>query len=310
MTTRLTGLIPATYTPFRADGAIDLDAIPPIVERLVAEGVSGLYVCGSTGEGVSLTSPERKAVAEAFIAAAAGRVPVMVHVGHNSVEEARGLAAHAQLAGADFTSAMPPSYFKIGDPGVVVDCCAAIAAAAPALPFYYYHIPVMTGVNLDLAAFLRRAGDRIPNFAGTKYTAATIHEYLDCVDLDGGRFDVLYGYDELLLPALAAGARGAVGSTFNVAAPLYLRIMAAFSAGDMAAARAEQLRSVRMINTIGRHPFHPAMKVVMELVGTPCGPPRLPLPALNAAQRTQLHADLEAIGFFEWARPPVTPGRA
>ncbi len=303
MANRLRGLVAATYTPFRADAALDLDAVPPLVERVLAEGVEGLYVCGSTGEGVSLSTPERKLVTEAFVAAAAGRVPVVVQVGHNSLAEARELAAHAQASGADATSAMPPSYFKPASMAMLVECCAEIAAAAPDLPFYYYHIPILTGVALSMPEFLPQAGERIPNLAGLKYTAATLHEYQECVALENGRYDVLSGFDELLLPALAVGAAGAVGSTFNIAAPLYRRVIEAFGQGDVEAARAEQLKAVRMIAAIARHPFHPAMKLILGWLGTPCGGCRPPLPELSAAQADALRADLEAIGFFEWSRP-------
>lgn len=303
MTTRLRGLVAATYTPFEDNGSLDLDAIPPLVERLLADGVDGLYVCGSTGEGVSLSTPERKRVAEAFVTAAASRVPVVVQVGHTSLAEAADLAAHAQAIHADATSALPPTYFKPADVAMLVACCHDIAAAAPALPFYYYHIPVLSGVALPMPEFLTAAEAEIPNFAGLKYTAATLHEYQACVALDNGRFDVLYGFDELLLPALAVGAAGAVGSTFNIAAPLYRRIIAAFHAGDIEAARAEQLRAVQMINAIARYPFHPAMKVVMRWLDTPCGNCRRPLPVVTLAQEASLRAELEAIGFFQWARP-------
>lgn len=222
-------------------------------------------------------------MAEAFIAAAAGRLPVVVQVGHNSLEEARELAAHAEAAGADATSAMPPSYFKPSTLDTLVDCCSQIAEAAASIPFYYYHIPVLTGVAMPMVAFLEQAAPRIPNLAGLKYTANTLHEYQACVAFDGGRFDVLYGFDELLLPALAVGARGAVGSTFNIAAPLYRRLIDAFEAGELGAAREAQLFAVDMINAIARHPFHPAMKLILEWLGTPCGNCRLPLPQLDEA---------------------------
>lgn len=300
---RLAGIIPATYTPLRPDGRIDLDAIPPFVERLLGDGVTGLYVCGSTGEGVSLSSAERREVAAAFVQATGGRVPVIVHVGHDSLAEAADLAGHAAEIGANATSAMPPCYFPIRDAAMAVECVAAIAAAAPNLPFYYYHIPAMTGVAIDVVELLKLAGEQIANFAGVKYTAHTLHEFAECAAFDGGRFEMLSGYDEMLLPALAVGARAAIGSTFNAAAPLYLRLMAAFEAGDLDAARAEQLRAVALVRAVMRFPFHPAMKAILALIGPSCGACRPPLPRLTPAEETRLGEALEAIGFFTWARP-------
>lgn len=302
MPDRLTGLIAAAYTPLNEDETIHLAAIESLTEQLLNDGVAGLYICGSTGEGVSMSVDERKQVAEAFIAAADRRVPVIVHVGHNSLTEACNLAQHAQLAGADATSAVAPNYFKINDLETLVACIDRVAAAAPELPFYYYHIPAITGLTLDMVELLRIAGDRIDNFAGLKYTAHTLDEYSQCVALDDGRFDVLSGYDEMLLPALAVGAQGAVGTTYNIAAPLYQRVIDHYRAGEIQAAQQAHLRAVEMIRVLLRYPFHAAVKAVLEMLDVPCGPCRLPLKSLAASEKTSLHADLREIGFFQWAR--------
>jgi N-acetylneuraminate lyase len=300
---RLEGLIAATYTPMDDAGALKLDEIPPMVQRLIDEDVAGLYVCGSTGEGMSLTGSERRAVAEAFVQAAAGRVPVIVQVGHNSLAEAAVLAAHAQAVRADAVSATAPSYYKVASVELLADCMAEIAAGAPELPFYYYHIPALTGAALDMVDFLQWAGDRIANLAGMKYTCPTLHEYQACRELERGRFDILWGCDEMLLSALAAGARGAVGSTYNIAAPLYHGIIDALRAGNLGEARRLQSHSVEMIRTIGRFPFHSAMKEVMTLIGHRCGQCRLPQPRLSPEEVGELRHALQEIGFFQWARP-------
>ena len=296
----LTGLIAATYTPLQPNGELNLEQVPAVVQRLLAEQVDGFYVCGSTGEGMSLSSGERRAVTEAFVTAAAGRVPVIVQVGHNSLAEARGLAAHAQQIGADVVSATCPSYFKIGSVELLVECMAELAAAAPDLPFYYYHIPALTSTPLDMVEFLRVGGRRIPNLAGLKYTTSTLHEYLACQEVEDGRFDILWGVDEMLLAALATGARGAVGSTYNVAARLYRRIITAFDAGNLSEARQLQSRSVRMIRTMAQFPFHSAMKEVLRMLGLDVGPCRLPQPPLAPADVENLRTQLTAIGFFDW----------
>jgi N-acetylneuraminate lyase len=249
---------------------------------------------------MSLAAKERRSVAEAYVTAAAGRVPVIIQVGHNSLAEARGLAAHAQEIGAHAVSATCPSYFKIGTVPLLVDCMAELASGAPDLPFYYYHIPALTSTPLDMVEFLQRGGEQIANLAGLKYTTPTTHEFLACQELQDGRFDVLWGTDEMLLAALATGARGAVGSTYNMAAPLYRGIIAAFEAGDLSRARHLQHRSVRMIRTMAQFPFHSAMKEVLRMLGHDLGPCRLPQPALSAGQVEELRAQLSSIGFFEW----------
>ena len=299
----LTGLIAATYTPMHADGRLNLELVPAMVDYLAQVGVTGIYICGSTGEGMSLSGAERRAVAEAYVRVAKGRFKTIVQVGHNSLAEARELAAHAQEIGADVISAAAPSYFKVGSVEGLADCVAQIAAGAPRLPFYYYHIPALTGVALDMVTFLPLAAARTPNLAGMKYTAPTVFEFQPCLELDGGRFDCVWGCDEMLLSGLVAGARGAIGSTYNIAAPLYGRLIAAFERGDLVEARRLQLLSIHMIRTINHYPFHPAMKQILGMLGFECGPCRLPLPTVDAAQVAALRGEFETLGFFEWAQP-------
>lgn len=298
----LSGLIAATYTPLHNDGSVNLKAIPALVDHLLHSSITGLYVCGSTGEGMSLSSEERRNVSQAFTQAAAGRVPVIVQVGHNSLQEAGELAAHAQSIGADIISATCPSYFKVGTVEGLVDCMADLAAAAPELPFYYYHIPTLTGSQIDMVDFLRKGAERIPNLAGLKYTAPTLHEFQACQQVDDERFNVVWGVDEMLLAALATGAQAGIGSTYNIAAPLYVRIIDAFHTGDIAEARRLQSLSINMIRTISSYPFHPAMKAVLGMQGFSMGPCRLPQGGISTADTDQLQSELNAIGFFEWSR--------
>lgn len=298
---RLDGLVAATYTPVDDDGAVDSTIVGPMVDHLLGSGINGLYVCGSTGEGMSLTSSERKIVAEAYVRAAEGRLPVIVQVGHNSLAEARQLAAHAQEIGADMISATCPSYFKVGTVAGLVDCMAEVAGGAPDLPFYYYHIPALTGSALDVVEFLKRAGDHIPNLVGLKYTDTKLFEFQECLELDDARFDVVWGCDEMLLGALATGSRGAIGSTYNIAAPLYQRIIAAFGDGNLDEARRLQSLSVKMIRTLNHFPFHPAMKAVLDMRGLSMGGCRLPQGCLSGSDANALRTELDAIGFFEWS---------
>lgn len=302
----LRGLIAATYTPFHADGGLNLEIIPAMVEDLLSQPITGLYVCGSTGEGMSLSSDERRQVAQAYVTATAGRVPVIVQVGHNSVREAASLAEHAQAIGADIVSATCPSYFRVGNAETLVACMGEIAGAAPALPFYYYHIPALTGSTLDVAEFLTLGGNSIDNLIGLKYTDTRLHEYQHCLETDDRRFDVVWGCDEMLLGALATGAAAAIGSTYNIAAPLYQRLIEAFNAGDLNDARRLQSLSISMIRTVGRYPFHAAMKSVLAMKGLDVGGCRLPQGRLSNTDTQKLRSELDAMGFFEWSQDAAT----
>lgn len=298
---KLHGLVAATPTPFLADGSVNIDIIPQLTDHLLSQGVSGLYVCGSTGEGMSLTTDERRSVAEAFTKASAGRVPVIVQVGHNSLSEARRLAEHAQSIDADVVSATCPSYFKVADTAGLIECMSQIASGAPDSPFYYYHIPSLTGSAIDIAEFMH-AGDSIPNMVGLKYTDTKLFEYQTCLDLKEGRYDVVWGSDEMMLGALATGATAAIGSTYNIAAPLYTHIMNAFNAGDMIEARRLQSLSVGMVRIMCRFPFHAAMKAILAMQGLDVGGCRPPLGKISATETKTLREELTAIGFFDWSR--------
>jgi N-acetylneuraminate lyase len=298
---RLSGLVAATFSPMRPDGSLRLEMAKPVVEHLISSGVKGLYVCGSTGEGPLLSSEERKAAAAAYVEAAAGRLPVVVQVGHSSVNVARSLAAHARQIGADATSAVAPYYFKPQSVAVLVECLAEIAGGAPELPFYYYHIPALSGVNVDMVEFLQQAADKIPNLAGIKYTAPTIDEYQTLLAHEGGRYCILFGRDEMMLSGVAAGAPGFVGSTYNFMAPLYNRLIAAYERGDVAEARRLQGLSVATVRIVCRYRLHAALKAIMGMIGLECGPTRLPIVPLNSTESDNLRRELEAIGFFQWS---------
>lgn len=295
MTFRLPGLIAATYTPMLEDGQLNLAVIPAMVDHLLNRGVDGLYVCGSTGEGVSLSSDERKRVAASYVQAVGGRLPVVVQVGHNSVVEASELAAHAAQIGADAISATCPSYFPVDTTVRLIDCMQQVAAGAPHLPFYYYHIPILTGSKIRMPEFLASASQVIPNLVGLKYTAPLLHEFQECLELNERQFDVVWGTDEMLLGALATGAQGAIGSTYNVLTPLYRHLMEAFHEGDWDAARKHQSDAWRVIRTLAKYPFHAAMKSLLSWQGVPCGPCRTPQSGLDRSQVDSLRNELEAL---------------
>jgi N-acetylneuraminate lyase len=296
---RLHGLVAATHTPFQADGSLRLDAVEVQCAHLLQKGVAAAFIGGTTGESASLSLAERLALAERWCAVAAGTaLRVVVHVGANCLADARVLAAQAQQSGAAAIAALAPSYFKPRSVDALIACCAEIAGAAPEIPFYYYDIPALTGVALSPVEFLEKAPARIPTLAGLKFTNPDLMVYLQCLRM--GDWDIPWGLDEWLLGALATGARGAVGSSFNFAAPLYQGLMTAFARGDLAAAREAQHRSTRLIALLASHGYMGAAKATMAMLGVEVGPPRLPNLALDPAQTSELRRALEALGFFDW----------
>ena len=299
--TRLTGLVTATHTPFDDAGELRLAVVEKQAEHLLQNGVRTVFIGGSTGESHSLTLTERHALAERWSAVARGTsLRLVVHVGSNCLSDARALAGQAERLGIGAISALAPSYFKPRGLDDLVGWCAAIAAAAPGVPFYYYDIPALTGVLFPMPDFLDRAADRIPSLAGIKFTNSDLMAYLRCLRSDGGRFDVPWGIDEHLLAAVALGAGGAVGSSYNFAAPVYHRLLAAMSRGDLAAAREEQFKSVQLIALLGEFGYMAGARALMERLGVPVGPPRPPHSRLTPTKLKELEEALDRLGFSGW----------
>ncbi|MCX6368966.1 MAG: dihydrodipicolinate synthase family protein [Armatimonadetes bacterium] len=295
MKTNWTGLIAAPHTPFAADGSLNLGVIEKQCEKLITDGVTGAFVCGSTGEGVSLSTAERQAVAQRWVDVARGQLKVIVHVGHTSIADAVALAAHAQESGADATSALAPYYFKPASVEHLLDFLAPVAAAAPELPFFYYHIPALTGAALPMVPLLEKATERIPNFAGLKFTHNDLLEFAACLRFDTGRYDIFWGSDECMLPALSVGAVGFVGSTYNYSAPLYQKLCKAFESSDLVEARQLSDTVMEAVRALLQNPGLPAGKAIMEGVGVSVGSPRPPLRPLTAKQAETLLARLRAL---------------
>ncbi len=299
----LSGLVAATHTPFDADGALRLDVVERQAQYLLGNKVTNVFIGGTTGESHSLTLDERQRLAQRWAEVVRGTpLRVVVHVGSNCLADARALAGQAERLGAFAISALAPSYFKPRSVAALVASCAEIAAAARATPFYYYDIPSMTGLSLSMPKFLAQAGAVIPTLAGLKFTNPDLMSYQLCLNADGGRYEVPYGTDEWLLAALALGARGAVGSTYNFAAPLYHRLIEAFQKGDLAAARQEQFRSVQLIQLLVKYGFMGAAKAVMQMLGVDVGPARLPNVSLTESEKNDLRSGLEKLGFFDWIK--------
>lgn len=293
------GLIAAPFTAMQADGSLALSLVAAQAERLKHDGIRGAFVCGTTGEGLSLTVAERKQLAVAWVEAAGDAFPIIVHVGHSSLETALGLARHAQEVGAHGVAAMPASPFYSGAVQEVAEMCRLIAAAAPALPFFYYHIPTFSGVYINVHDLLLEVRNTVPNFQGVKFTHTDLMDYARCLRFDEGRFDLLFGRDEILLSALVLGTKGAVGSTYNFLGPLFNRLMQNFGAGDVQSARACQAAAQETVASLLRLPGLPAQKALMGLLGQDLGPVRPPLQNLRPEMLTELRMVLETSGIRE-----------
>lgn len=287
------------HTPFRPDGKLNLDAVASQVQLLAQHEVDGAFVAGTTGEVSSLTLDERKLLVEKWCDAAGDSgIDVIVQAGHNCQADACELARHAQATGADAVAAFAPSYFKPARMEELVEFLVPVAAACGDLPFYFYDIPGMTGVRVPTAQLLALAKESIPNLVGLKFSNNDLVTLQECVRLNDGEFEVLFGSDEVLLAGVAFGIAGAVGSTYNFATPLYRRMLAAFAAGDLVAARTLQARAVSLFRVLERFGYLAASKALMAMLGVDCGPVRPPLRNLSEPQIAELRQQLDDLGLF------------
>lgn len=297
---KIIGLIDAPFTPFDTQGEVNLQPIPAYATMLKKNGLKGVFINGSSGEGYMLTDEERMRLAEAWMAAAPADFKVIVHVGSCCLKSSKALAAHAQSIGAWGVGAMAPPFPKIGRIEELVAYCEEIAAAAPNLPFYFYHIPAFNGAFLPMVDFLKAVDGRIPNFAGIKYTFESIYEYNQCRLYKNGKYDMLHGQDETILPSLAmGGAQGGIGGTTNYNGRCLTGIIDAWKAGDLDKARELQNFAQDVINVICHYRGNiVGGKRIMKLIGLDLGKNRTPFRNMTDDEEAAMKAELEAIDFF------------
>ncbi len=298
---KIEGLVAAPFTPMHPNGELNLALIPEYARFLAQNGVKGAFIGGSTGEGVSMSFPEKLALIQAWGETNEPNLQKIMLVGGTSQAESILLAKEADRCGFDAVAVLAPYYFKPANVGLMAQFCFGIGEAVPNLGLYFYHIPALTGANLSMIDFLTVIDGRLPNFRGIKYTHNDLMDYRRCLLFANGKYDILWGWDEIFLAAMAMGARGAVGSTFNYAAPVYQELMAAFDAGNLDRARAMQDQSIAIVKLLGKYGGISVGKAFMRAVGLDCGQFRLPVANMTDAQYQEFLADLETINFHAQA---------
>jgi len=296
---KIKGLIAATFSPFDQSGDLNLDIIPAYYSHLVDQMVDGAFICGTTGEGSALTFEEKRDTITAWSRHHSDNFKVMAMVSGTCQKEAVALAGIASKLKIHGIAINAPYYFKPGSVTQLVDYLAPIAESAPELAVYFYHIPLLTGVQLSMLELLDLAGKRIPNFVGIKYTHNDLMEFNRCLRFQGGRYDLLWGWDETYLAGRVMGAQGAVGSTYNFAASIYQNIDKYLREGNHLKALEWQQKSIDFISLYGRFGGGAAGKAILKLCGIDCGDFRPPMTSLSDQEFSQLRNALEDLNFFE-----------
>lgn len=303
---KIEGIIAAAYPPLDNEGRLNLARIAPYAEFLTNNKVNGAFLNGSTGDFVSLSVNERKLITEEWSKCKPKNFVLMAHVGGTNVNESKELAVHAANYEVDAIASIAPFYYRPADNNDLVNVCKHVAEVTPKLPFYYYHIPELAGSNFDMVQFLEMASQEIPNFRGLKYTHENLMQFKCCLNFQDGKYDILFGVDEILVCGLALGAKGVVGSTYNQLAPLYHEIQNSFNKGEIEKAHQLQYQSMVFVKTLSKYGFHRASKATLGLLGLDLGPVRLPQRNLTAIEISLLEAELRQSGILDWVASKVT----
>ena len=287
--TQIKGVIPAMLTCFDDDGNFSPERQKKFTEYLIRKGINGLYLTGSTGEAFLMSPDEKKKVVECVIDANAGRVPIIVHVGAISTDITIDLAKHAEKAGADAVSSVPPVYYKFSQDeifGYYNDICNSIN-----IPMVIYNIALAGLVDFDTIKRLAT----IDSVQGIKYTAATQYVLTQIKEEISPDFMVYSGFDEMAMGGVCCGADGCIGSFYNIIPEVYHNIYAAYANSDISTMQYWQKIGVATVMLTLRYPMTNAIKRILHWNGIETGLCRKPFNPLTENQEKELRDGLKAI---------------
>jgi len=290
------GVLPAIITPFDSNGNVDFDALRDVVRFQIEGGVHGFFACGTVGEGVLMSIEQRKAVAEAIVREAKGRVPVIVHVGTTNTSESVELARHAEQIGAEAVGAVTPFFFKPDIEGLRMHYQSI--AEAVNIPVFVYNIPRMTGFNITAEIFRKLC--MIEGVAGIKDSSGNLSQIQEIIETAPKPITVINGADDIFLAVLIAGASAEISGTANVAPELLVEIYESYKEDDLRKA----LKLQRKLNALKRVLYEigssnvSSIKAALEMRGVKAGVPKKPLRPLNSEELSRLKDKLSALNLY------------
>jgi N-acetylneuraminate lyase len=299
----------ATFTPMLPDGSLNLHRIPDLYTHCHDVHANGIFLNGTTGECMSLSTAERIQLVDGWMAERKNRrdnLKVVVHVGSANLLEAATMAEHAQSQGVDGIAMVPTFYFRPKDLNDLVNQCVYVAGTAPTLPFFYYNIPSLTGVTFPMIRFIELAAKRIPNFAGIKNSFNDLVDYQHCLHFAKEKYALYWGSDEVFTMLYAGGNRHYVGSTYNYMNSLYLKVIDAIADGDHAAVAKLQEDADAIYHVILAYNNIISGKEMMKFLGVDCGPVRRPLNSLTPGDSQTLLQKLKATPIFNYTPKKVS----
>ncbi len=287
------GCFTALITPF-SGGSVDYGSLSRCIEFQIANGVSGVVPCGTTGESATLTEDEHREVIEFTIRTVKGRVRVLAGTGSNCTETSVKLTRHAKAAGADGALLITPYYNKPTQEGLYQHY--RTVAEACDIPIVLYNVPGRTGVNLLPETVVRLASD-CANIVGLKDATGSLAQASETLEKIGSRdFDLVSGEDGIVLPLLSIGAKGVISVFSNIAPRSMSDLVAAWKAGDIQRARAIHLSHLDLCRTLFIETNPVPVKTAAALLGYCREDLRLPLVPMTQANRQKLIASMKAFG--------------
>jgi N-acetylneuraminate lyase len=279
------GIISAIVTPMQADESVNYSALETLAHSQLARGVEGFYCCGSSGEGPLLRFDERRQILATLVDAAAGKVPVISHVGTPRTRDAVILAKNAEQDGASAVSLVPPYYYKYSREEIITYYRRVLDAIS--IPVILYNIPQFTGVELDsLSAEALLSDEQV---LGVKHTSHNLYSLERMIARHPEKV-FFNGFDEIFLSSLAVGATATVGTTVNLQPELFIALRHAFRQGDIPRARHLQQQINEVVESLVERGVFQSAKYLAGKGGLETGPIREPFVALNATQRAELDA--------------------
>lgn len=272
----LEGVVTAVVTPMSKNGGrIDFEAIPPYVDFLVEKGVNGLFVNGTTSEGLLMSIDERRRVLEAFLRAANGRVKVIAHCGAMRLKEVLALVEHAQKNGAHGVGVVTPFYYRIGE-REMENFYAKIGEKFHDIPMYLYNIPSLTN-NWITPRIATDLHEKYSNIMGVKDSSGNFSHVLSLINDTPDDFSVLTGYDRAFASVLFAGGKGCVSGPATVFPEFFVEVWKSFKAGKYSQAKEYQRKLTKLSLALGDGASIPLLKAALEWRGVKVGGVRIPL---------------------------------
>jgi len=290
---KMKGIIVPIVTPFTSDDKIDYVVTKALVEYLIEKGVDSLYPCGTTGEMLKMSIEERKDFVAAVIEYAAGKIPVFVHVGAATTADTLELAKHAYKNGAAGIGVVTPQFFNVNQ-RELEEYFITIAKSVPNdFPVYLYNIPQCAGNDIT-AELAESVTKKTENVVGIKYSYPDFNRFKEYLKINDGNFDVVCGPDQLFLPALAMGCKGAVSGCSQCGPEPFCDVYSKFCSGDLEGARAAQNQANELATIIKAGANMAYFKATMEYNGLPKSHMRAPALDLTKEETDKLYAELDA----------------